>query len=161
MPKKYELPAFLTDIVEPAQYQRWLYRKAQAHVKRDRKRGNKSATGETYRIAIHDAVSRCEGHDCYTGEQLNWKLLSTYDNEKSKADRRTYKRSLALLPTVDHVGDGIGRADFGVCGWRTNGAKHDLDIPDFLSLCKTVLEHHGFTVTRTGRSKMRITRPAP
>lgn len=146
VPRKYVLPTFLVGIVEPMDYQRWLAHKAQAHVKRDRKRGNATAIGEAYRIAIYAAVEASGGCDAYTGEPLDWTLLGTYDNADSAEGGRTYKHGFARLPTVDHVGDGLGPADLKICGWRVNDAKHDLDIPAFLVVCRAVLEHHGFTV---------------
>ena len=144
---RYEFPVFLTDRVEPAVYSRWLQRKAAAHVKRDRKRGNENATIAAYKQAIHEAVIASNGRDAYTGEELNWQLISQYDNEKSKALGRSYKKELAALPTLDHVGDGRGKPDFVISSWRTNDAKHDLTLEEFLSLCAIVLKHHGFSVT--------------
>ena len=143
MAKKYELPTFLAEAVSAATYERWLRRKAQTHVFRDRKRGNRTAIGEAYRIAIHAAVIQSQGRDAYTGEMLDWKLISIYNNLKSKKEGRKYKHSFALLPTVDHVGDGSGPATFRICGWRTNDAKHDLELPEFLALCRAVLKHNG------------------
>lgn len=151
MSKKYALPGFLVGIVDQATYLRWLTRKAQAHVKRDRQRDNSTAIGEAYRVAIHAAVMVGGGRDAYTGEALDWTLLSRYDNLESSEGGRTYKHGFAKLPTVDHVGDGLGPANFKICGWRVNDAKHDLDIPAFLAVCKAVLEHHGFTVAAPSR----------
>jgi hypothetical protein len=150
MPKKYELPTFLIDIVTQDVYERWLRRKAQAHVRRDRQRGNATATGEANRTAIHAAVLESGGRDFYTGEELKWSLISQYDNDASKKDKRRYKCGFALLPTIDHVGDGMGLADFKICNWRTNDAKNDLDLHAFLILCQAVLEHHGYTVRKHG-----------
>ena len=144
---RYEFPICLADQVEPAVYFRWLQRKAAAHVKRDRKRGNGNAAISAYKHAIHQAVVTSKGRDFYTGEELNWQLISQYDNEKSKALGRSYKKDLAALPTVDHVGDGLGNPDFVISSWRTNDAKHDLTLEEFLSLCTVVLKHHGFSVT--------------
>jgi hypothetical protein len=148
MPIKYQLPSFLKNQVTQEIYNRWLRRKAQDHLRRDRLRGNKSATGETYRDAIHSAVLESNGHDAYTGEELDWKMISKYDNIEAQENGRLYKHDFALLPTVDHVNDGIGAADFEICGWRTNDAKNDLEISEFLKLCQAVLEHHGYTVTK-------------
>lgn len=142
------MPTFLKHLIDQTVYERWLRRKAQAHVKRDRRRGNKTAVGEAYRGAIHAAVELSGGRDSYTGEQLNWSLISKYDNDESKLKGRAYKKMLAHLPTIDHVGDGTGIADFRICGWRTNDAKHDLDFGEFLEVCRTVLEHNGFVVER-------------
>ena len=141
MARKYQLPEFLDGVITQAAYERWLRRKAQAHVRRDRKRNNETAVGESYRDAIHRAVVQSAGRDWYTGEQLSWKLISTYDNESSRAGRRKYKAQFALLPTVDHVGDGLGPADFKICAWRTNDAKNDLSHREFIELCQRVIAH--------------------
>jgi hypothetical protein len=137
--KKYQLPEFLAPEVQQAQYERWLHRKAAAHVRRDRKRGNKAATIAGYKVAIHKAVEDSEGRDAYTGERLDWTLISQYDNDKSKSGRREYKAGFALLPSVDHVADGTGPADFKICAWRTNDAKSDLSFQEFLDLCRKVV----------------------
>lgn len=146
--KKYNLPLFLSEKISQEDYERWLRRKAQAHVRRDRHRGNNGAIGEKYRDAIHQAVIQSGGRDSYTGEDLDWSLLSQYDNDQSKEHRRRYKHQFALLPTVDHVGDGTEGADFRICSWRTNDAKHDLELPEFLLVCQAVLRHHGYEVTK-------------
>lgn len=149
MSKLYEFPACLDGRVAPEVYRKWLQRKAAAHVKRDRQRGNLAATIALYKQAIHQAVIASQGRDHYTGEELDWRLLSNYDNEKSKALGRVYKKQLAALPTLDHIGDGLGAADFVISSWRTNDAKHDLTLPEFLSLCHSVLTHHGFRISQS------------
>jgi hypothetical protein len=92
-------------------------------------------------VALHEAVLRSGGSDEYTGDPLRWDLISTYDNERSRVDRRVYKRGFALLPTVDHVGDGTGAPDFKICSWRVNDAKNDLSYAEFLELCRAVLAY--------------------
>jgi hypothetical protein len=139
--KKYPLPLFLVGRCEPAAYVRWLDRKARAHVIRDRGRGNVTATREEYMGAIHRAVLASDGRDAYTGAPLAWDLISTYSNEGSRAGRRVYKQTLADLPTVDHVGDGTGAADFVICGWRTNDCKNDLTREELIAFCRAVLAH--------------------
>lgn len=136
------LPEFLQGHLEERTYVRWLRRKAAAHVKRDRKRCDHEIMGEQYRLLIHDAVQRSGGRDHYTGEELRWDLLSTYCNETSKARRSSYKSSMALLPTVDHVPGADGKYDFVICGWRTNDAKNDLSHDEFIALCRRVIAHH-------------------
>lgn len=121
MPTLYPVPSGLE--ISQATYIRWLRRKAAAHVKRDRKRAGHVITGEAYRKAIHAAVCSQGTHDFYTGEALDWSLVSTYDNEASKAGRSVYKAGLALLPTVDHVLREDGTWDFVICAWRTNKPK--------------------------------------
>lgn len=139
--RKYELTEFLKkrNITE-THYNRWLDRKAASHVRRDRGRGNTEATIEKYKIAIHNAVIESNGKDVYTGEELEWQLLSKYDNTESKKKGKPYKKKFALLPSVDHVGDGNGEADFKICSWRTNDAKNDLSYEEFLELCKKVVK---------------------
>lgn len=137
--RKYQLPKFLEGVITQAHYERWLHRKAVAHVKRDRKRGNDGAKNEGYKIAIHRAVEQSEGKDAYTEEPLDWTLLSTYDNEESKTYKVQYKKKFALLPSVDHVGNHIS-IEFQICAWRTNDAKNDLGYDEFVDLCRKVLE---------------------
>ncbi len=147
MSNNYELPPFLFRQVTQEVYERWLRRKARAHVERDRRRGSETAIGEAYRVAIHSAVSASGGRDAYTGEELDWSLISKYDNDEAKENERHYKHNFALLPPFDHVGDGLG-GDFKICGWRTNDAENDLEMPAFLALCQSVLEHHGYVVIK-------------
>ena len=141
------LPVFLNSVVTQLAYERWLLRKAAAHVKRDRKRGHTCADA-AYRNAIHQAVVLSGGNDAYTGEKLDWSLISTYDNDASKLGRHAYKAGFALLPTVDHVASDATSASFNICGWRTNDAKHDLSVDSFLDLCRSVLEHAGYRVKK-------------
>ncbi len=140
--KKYALPTFLTGRVSPESYVRWLSRKAVAHIKRDRRRGNTTAMREAYMMAIHEAVVACAGRDCYTGEELAWEQISTYDNDASKSGRRDYKKALWALPTVDHVGDGLTAPNFKICSWRTNDCKNDLSADELLSFCRSILAYH-------------------
>ena len=95
--------------------------------------------GEEYRRLIHTAVVKQGAHDFYTGEKLNWALVSTYSNEDSRTGRAAYKSGFALLPTVDHIMGDDGRYDFVICSWRTNDCKSDLAYPEFLELCRKVI----------------------
>ena len=149
MSEKYHLPPFLIGQVTQEVYKRWLHRKAQAILRHDRKR-RKTATGEAYQVAIHAAVLESGGLDAYTGEKLDWSLISRYDNEKSRKDGSRYKHDFAFLPTVDHVRGENSQLAFKICGWRTNDAKNDLELKEFLDLCRIVLKHHGYSVTNGG-----------
>lgn len=138
---RYSVPAALG--IEHTTYLRWLRRKAAAHLKRDRKRFPElDLTGEKYRTDIHKAVCDHGTHDFYTGEALDWSLVSTYDNDESKAGKTAYKRDFALLPTVDHVFEPDGTWRFVICAWRTNDAKNDMSHADFVALCQRVVAHH-------------------
>ncbi len=139
--EKYPLPEFLRDQCTAEAYRRWLHRKAVAHARRDRRRGNSRATVAAYKGAIHAAVLSSVGRDVYTGHALKWNLISKYENTASKAGGRRYKQQFGDLPSVDHVGDGSGSPEFQICSWRTNDAKSDLSYDDFVALCSEVVAH--------------------
>ena len=139
----YPFPSFLEGRTTRAIYMRWLQRKAEAHVRRDRKRVTWPITVSAYKQAIHAAVLKSEGLDFYTGEALDWSLISTYDNEASREGRTHYKAGFALLPSVDHIAGDDPGYDFVICGWRTNDCKNDLSLGQFVAVCRMVLERHG------------------
>jgi hypothetical protein len=93
-------------------------------------------------IAIHAAVVDGRGVDFYTGEPLAWEQISKYRNEESKTRRREYKREFFLLPTVDHIDDGLGPAAFRICSWRTNDCKNDLSHAELITFSRSVIAHH-------------------
>ena len=131
--KLYVLPSCLDGKCTESAYVRWLRRKAQAHVIRDRKRfGQESCIGAMYRQLIHQAVQNVGDRDYYTGQALDWSLISTYDNEQSKAGRDVYLRAFANLPTVDHVIAEDGKVKFVICSWRVNDCKTHLSEEEFL-----------------------------
>jgi hypothetical protein len=146
---QYAVPDSIKDQCDQAKYSRWLQRKATAHARRDRKR-DMACTIARYKEAIHSAVCASGHLDFYTGERLNWSLVSTYDNESSKAGRTIYKKTLALLPTVDHTVDEQGRPKFVICSWYVNDAKSDLGIEGFYLLCERVLAHRDRQRKRNG-----------
>ena len=141
--RKYEKPAFMPGSISQQAYIKWLRAKANAHIKRDRKRGNLEATREAYVSAIHQAVQASGGCDVYTGKPLRWDLIGSYDNSESKAGRRAYKKGLADLPTVDHLDDGLGVPRFAICSWQINGIKGDLSHDELLVACEALLRHAG------------------
>ena len=172
MSQKYPLSAFLTGKIDQKAHSRWLSRRSIAHVKRDKKRGNTTALNEAYKKAIHLAAVDSAGLDEHTEETLDWHLVSTYDNDKSKTHRRKYKSLFALLPTVDHIDDGLGEPSFKICGWRTNDAKCDLSSrpggispPGASRTVRDPLESHGsrcsaVAMTQCPMSKERWVGPA-
>jgi len=137
---QYAVPDCIKEHCAQARYSRWLHRKAAAHTRRDRKRGL-ACTIASYKADIHAAVCSSGHLDFYTGEPLDWSLVSTYDNESSKSGRTKYKKTLALLPTLDHTVDELGRPKFVICSWSVNDAKGDLSIDEFYRLCERVLKH--------------------
>lgn len=135
----YELPPFLRGTLSRGVYVRWLHRKAQAHVRRDRRRWKRTLSASAYKQAIHQAVLESDGRDFYTRERLEWSLLSKYDNRDSRREGGAYKRKFALLPTVDHVNPGADEPDFRICGWRTNDCKNDLTVAELAEFCEKFL----------------------
>src|ERR1700675_1388100 len=95
---QYPVPECIKMHCDQLKYSRWLQRKATAHARRDRKR-DMACTIARDKTEIHAAVCSSGHLDFYTGESLNWSLVSTYDNESSRSGRKKYKKSLALLPT--------------------------------------------------------------
>ena len=139
MPICYHLPPFLEGVLTRAIYVRWLQRKAVAHVRRDRRRWHLPVTISAYKQEIHQAVLRSKGRDFYTDEELDWPLLSKYDNKESQRQGSKYKSKFALLPTVDHVGPESMEPKFEICGWRTNDCKNDLTIEELEEFCEMLL----------------------
>ena len=142
-----ELPEFLKGILTLDAYKKWLSRKAIAHVKRDSKRGHVCSPAQ-YRQSIHVAVVASNGLDSYTGESLDWHLVSTYRNDEAKEGKHDYKSRFKHLPTVDHVSAESLSATFRICSWRTNAAKNDLSHEDLIEFSKNLLAYAGYTVTK-------------
>jgi hypothetical protein len=136
----YAVPVCIQGQCDQARYSRWLHRKAVAHARRDRKR-ERPCTIALYKEQIHAAVCASGHEDFYTGEKLDWKLVSTYDSESSKKARAKYKKTFALLPTLDHTFDEQGQQKFVICSWYVNDAKSDLTLNEFYRLCERVLKH--------------------
>jgi hypothetical protein len=143
MPRKYQRPKFLNNIITQESYEKWLKSKTNSHYQRDKGRGNTTATRAEYKLAIHEAVKECGGKDSYTHEEMDWHLLSTYDNKKSQKEGRAYKIKFSMLPSVDHVGDGTGKADFKICSWRTNDSKSDMTMDEYVELCRKIIKFNG------------------
>ncbi len=139
---RYSLPECLVGRCTELAYVKWLGRKAVAHVLRDKKR-IEGITVAGYKRAIHDAVCCGGGLDYYTGEPLDWSLISTYRNAESAAGKRKYKTQFARLPTVDHTEDEHGQPKLVICSWRVNDMKSDMTESEFRRLCARVLRLPG------------------
>ena len=136
---QYPVPECIKSQCDQAKYSRWLQRKAAAHARRDRKRDT-ACTIARYKSEIHAAVCSSGNLDYYTGEPLNWSLVSMYDNQSSKTGRTRYKKTFALLPTIDHTVDEQGRPKFVICSWYVNDVKSDLSIDELYRLCERILK---------------------
>jgi len=120
-------------------YPSWVQRKAVTLCKRDQKRGG-TGNVQQYRLAIHGAVLASEGRDHWTGEPLDWELIGTYYNTEAAAGKGAHKKQYAMLPTIDHRTN-KPEADFVICAWRTNDAKHDMTPEELLTFCRAVIAH--------------------
>jgi len=136
----YPLPAFLIGRCTHPVYIKWLNNKADTLLKRDKSRGKPyaaKATESEYKKEIHRAVLDGGERDPYTGEKLEWELISKWDSKEKHPDG--YKRKFLLMPTVDHVfSDGL---KFEICSWRTNDGKADLSPKEFVEFCGLVARH--------------------
>ena len=96
----------------------------------------------SYFEAVYEALKCCGGKDRYTGEELNWKItLSQEPNEFSEIEKRQNR------VTFDHKnGRNLEKLEFAVCAGRTNDAKNDLPMGDFVKLCISLLTNNGYTV---------------
>ena len=139
---KYALPECIVGQCTQPQYTRWLQRKAAAHARRDRKRklGTTVAVAQ-YKAAIHNAVCSGGASDYYTGEPLDWSIISKYRNEDSIAGKAKYKAQFAKLPSVDHTLDEQGNLKFVICSWLVNDSKSDMTLTQYYALCESVLRH--------------------
>ena len=140
--EKYSLPPFLKNILKEEAYKKWLQRKAMAHVRRDRKRGFQNISVSHYKELIHRAVLESKGKDAYTGKKLDWKLISKYDNEKSKKRGYSYKKQFANLPTIDHETQKKQSPSFKICSWKINDLKNDLTLEELLEECNNLIVHN-------------------
>jgi hypothetical protein len=143
---KYPLPAFLEGKFTHLEYFKWLRNKADTLLKRDRKRRKPyaaSATKSSYRQEVHKAIINGGERDPYTGESLEWELISKWDTSHEQPEG--YKKRFALMPTVDHVN--ADELKFEICSFRINEAKADLKPEEFIELCKKVA---GYRFTAIG-----------
>jgi hypothetical protein len=135
---KITLPEFLknTEISED-KYLKWLKRKAVNIANRDR--GRKRNVEKKYRELIHNAVEKSKGKDFYTGEVLDWNLISTYNNEEAKQGGLYYMKKFSKLPTIDH--EYGSKMEFKVCSWLTNDCKSYLNHNELTEFCRKIIAH--------------------
>jgi len=129
--RKYQRPDFLDKLIDQQIYEKWLNRKARGHFNRDKKHDSIQSTCQEYKKAIHEAVYDSNGLDAYTGKDMKWELLATFDRVR-----------IADLPTVDHVRDAKKQPSFKICSWRVNDAKSDLTLDEFVSLCGVIIKFY-------------------
>ena len=158
MSRKYSLPPFLSGIV--SQVLRTIVAPESSGSRTSNLlRGNVTAIGEVSREAIR-SVWRAKDATLIPANLSTGSSSANTIMTDQRHRVRKYKRDFARAssPTVDHVSDGLGSANFKICGWRTNDTKNDLEMSEFLSVCRAVLETSmdGSAVSLPGRAHLRF-----
>jgi len=146
MPKaksaQYPLPGFLEGICTVSVYDKWLDNKADTLLKRDKKRRKpyaRAATDRLYKEKIHKAIMDNGQCDPFTGDALDWKLISTWDTSPARAPEPGYRKKFALMPTVDHIDPDL--LEFEICSWMVNDCKSYLNPKEFVALCRRIANY--------------------
>jgi hypothetical protein len=144
---KYPLPAYLQDIYTVSSYAGML--KLKARNLRNRDRRNKKPVALKYSVAkyrekVHGAIMDGGRTDPYTGETIDWTLISKWDGVAGK-DRGIpnllavgFDKSLYLSPSIDHVYPDSDELELEVCSWIANSCKSVLNPAEFIALCGKV-----------------------
>jgi hypothetical protein len=143
-PKVYFLPAFLNGICTEAVYLKWLDKRAEQLYVRDRDQRRPyglAGSKESYKRAIHAAVSACGLYDPYTGERMKWELLGTWETDSPGSGSVARYREYYLLPTVDHCDPYSDALVLEICSWRINCCKAGLTPDEFVGVCQRVVSH--------------------
>jgi hypothetical protein len=144
MSRKWKIPDCLKPrISDEDVFRTWLHRKALSVRKRDRKRNVPVLSLSVMKQAIVSAIERSNGCDFYTGEPLDWHLISKWVGSEEGTSANDYRRKFWMLPSVDHDFTDPARPAFHICSWRMNDSKNDQSIPEFLQLAAKVKEHVG------------------
>ena len=142
MSRKWKIPDCLKPkISDEDAFRKWLARKALSVRKRDRKRNVPVLSLSVMKQAIVSAIERSNGCDFYTGEPLDWHLISKWVGSEEGTSANDYRRKFWMLPSVDHDFTDPAKPAFHICSWRTNDSKNDQSIEEFLALADAVRRH--------------------
>jgi hypothetical protein len=140
--RKWRIPECLKPTVSDEDaFRKWLDRKAVSVRKRDKKRNVPVLSLSKMKAAIVNAIERSEGRDFYTGEALDWHLISTWVGAEEGTVASVYRRRFWMLPSVDHDFTDPAKPAFHICSWRMNDSKNDQTLQEFLELAVKVQEH--------------------
>ena len=91
-----------------------------------------------YKQKIHQAVLDGGEFDPYTGEKINWGLIS---KEKTLKKGNFIDSGYAMRPAVDH----INPEEFGfeICTWISNESKSCMTSDQFVDFCRKVVSFRG------------------
>jgi hypothetical protein len=140
--RKWSIPECLKPTLSDEDaFRKWLDRKAASVRKRDMKRNLPVHSLSAMKEAIVDAIERSEGRDFYTGEALDWHLISTWVGAEEGTSASVYRRRFWNLPSIDHDFTDPAKTAFHLCSWRMNDSKNDQTIEEFLALADAVRRH--------------------
>jgi hypothetical protein len=140
----YMLPPFLQGVVSLKDYRDWLDHKANHLWVRDNKLNRPCAKENpirAYKQKIHQAVIDGGEFDPYTGEKINWELISKVKTLKREEYVNDFLNANAMLPAVDH----INPEEFGfeICSWISNESKSCMTPEEFVGFCQKVVSFRG------------------
>ena len=156
--KKYKIPEFVIKFgIDQKDYIKWLENKARTHYNRDRKhfseKFNSKIKPKEYKMAIHNAVIKSDGKCFYTDEELAWNKINKFGSLSENNTRDYDKRKYELLPTLEHIDRSVHNLNFAIVSWKVNDAKNNLNIEEFLELCKLVISKENNIITKTAPYK--------
>ena len=143
---KYFLPDFLQGRVEQCVYRKWLIEHGSQLFIRDRRLKRPCAAGgnETvYTELIHAAVQSNGKSDPFTGQELAWEIINTWDTKAPWAHDPELMKRFALLPSVDHKYPSAVSLDFEICSLIINESKSSLTPEEFVAQCRRIVEFRG------------------
>jgi hypothetical protein len=138
----YTLPPFLEGRVTPTDYLHWLNQKSANEHRRDLRLKRPIALVNSkamYKKKIHQAVWDKGEIDPYTGDKLNWELISRQTPSTKYGFINNFLNNFALLPVIDHVG--TEDLEFEICSWLINECKTCLTPDEFMGICKKVVDY--------------------
>ena len=53
------------------------------------------------------------------------------------------------MPTLEHIDRSVHNLNFAIVSWKVNDAKNNLNIEEFLELCKLVISKENNIITKT------------
>jgi hypothetical protein len=140
----YALPPFLLGVISQKDYCDWLERKGHNLRQGDTKLKRPYAKENTvmvYKQKIHQAVLDGGEFDPYTGEKINWGLISKEKNLKKGDYIDNYLNRYAMYPAVDHIIP--GEFEFEICSWISNESKSSMTPDEFVDFCRKVVSFRG------------------
>jgi hypothetical protein len=137
----YTLPPFLQGVVSLKDYRKWLDHRGlvlrQNDLKLKRPYAKLNFTS-AYKENIHQAVLDGGQFDPFTGEKINWGLIT---EDKTKGKGNFIDNGYAMYPAVDH----INPEEFGfeICSWISNESKACMTPDQFVDFCRKVVSFRG------------------